>query len=40
MGMKTTQFIGSMLDGIVRHTPEGRDWWKMAREQGLKAALD
>jgi len=40
MGLETTQFIGSMLDGIVRHTPEGMDWWKMAREQGLKAALD
>ncbi len=40
MGLGTTQLVGSMLDGIVRHTPEGMDWWQMAREEGLKAALD
>jgi len=31
--------IGTLLDGIARHTPEGVAWRELALQQGVKAAL-
>jgi len=39
MGLRTSQVIGTLLDGIARHTPEGLAWRELALEKGVKAAL-
>ncbi len=39
MGLRTSQIIGTLLDGIARHTPEGIAWRELALEKGVKAAL-
>lgn len=39
MGLRTGQVIGTLLDGIARHTPEGLAWRSLALEKGVKAAL-
>jgi enoyl-CoA hydratase len=39
MGLRTSQLIGTLLDGIARHTPEGLAWRELALERGVKAAL-
>ncbi len=39
MGLRTTQIIGTLFDGIARHTPEGVAWRELALCQGVKAAL-
>jgi enoyl-CoA hydratase len=39
MGLASTQTLGTLLDGIARHTPEGVAWRTDARERGVKAAL-
>jgi enoyl-CoA hydratase len=39
MGLSSTQTLGTLLDGIARHTPEGVAWRTDARERGVKAAL-
>jgi enoyl-CoA hydratase len=39
MGLASTQILGTLLDGIARHTPEGIAWRTEALEQGVKAAL-
>jgi enoyl-CoA hydratase len=39
MGLRTSQIIGTLLDGIARHTPEGVAWRELALEKGVKAAL-
>ena len=39
MGLRTTQIIGTLFDGIARHTPEGVAWRELAMSQGVKAAL-
>jgi enoyl-CoA hydratase len=40
MGLRTSQLVGSILDGLMRHTPEGLAWRQLADEKGVKAALD
>jgi len=39
MGLRTTQLIGTVFDGIARHTPEGEAWRERALQDGIKAAL-
>jgi enoyl-CoA hydratase len=39
MGLASTQLLGTLLDGVARHTPEGVAWRTEARERGVKAAL-
>jgi enoyl-CoA hydratase len=39
MGLRTSQMIGTLFDGIARHTPEGVAWRELALEKGVKAAL-
>lgn len=39
MGLRTTQLIGTVLDGIARHTPEGIAWRELAVREGFKAAV-
>lgn len=39
MGLETTTVIGTLLDGIARHTPEGVAWRELAVEKGVKEAL-
>ena len=39
MGLQSTQTLGPILDGIMRNTPEGRDFVNVAKEQGVKAAV-
>jgi enoyl-CoA hydratase len=39
MGLASTQLLGTLLDGVARHTPEGVAWRTEALEQGVKKAL-
>jgi len=39
MGLATTQMLGTIFDGIARHTPEGRAWRERARSAGVRTAL-
>ncbi len=39
MGLQTTQYLGTILDGIMRNTPEGRQFVRTAEEQGVRAAI-
>lgn len=39
MGLQSTQTLGPILDGIMRNTPEGRDFVRVSKEQGVKAAV-
>src|SRR6185503_18662209 len=39
MGLASTQLLGTLLDGVARHTPEGVAWRSEALEQGVKTAL-
>ena len=39
MGLQSTQTLGPILDGIMRNTPEGRDFVNVAKDQGVKAAV-
>ena len=38
MGLGTTQKLGPILDGIMRNTPEGRDFVRTAMEEGVSKA--
>ena len=38
MGLHTTQLIGTMLDGVARHTPEGVAFTRRAMED-VRAAV-
>ena len=40
MGLRTTQLLSSILDGLMRHTPEGLAWRRLIDEKGIKAAID
>ena len=40
MGLHTTQLLGSIMDGIMRHTPEGLEFAKALRDRGVRAAVD
>ena len=39
MGLQGTQTLGPVLDGIMRNTPEGRQFVRDAQEQGVKGAV-
>ncbi len=39
MGLRTTQMIGTMMDGTARHTPEGIAWRDMAMKEGFREAV-
>ncbi|REK10249.1 MAG: enoyl-CoA hydratase [Planctomycetota bacterium] len=39
MGLQGTQYLGTILDGIMRNTPEGRQFVRTADEQGVRAAV-
>jgi enoyl-CoA hydratase len=39
MGLQSTQTLGPILDGIMRNTPEGRDFVHVANEHGVKEAV-
>ena len=39
MGLQSTQTLGPILDGIMRNTPEGRDFVRVAKAEGVKGAV-
>ena len=39
MGLRTTQMLGTFLDGIARHTPEGQAWRELAVREGFQEAV-
>ena len=39
MGLQSTQTLGPILDGIMRNTPEGREFVRVAKDDGVKAAV-
>ena len=39
MGLQSTQTLGPILDGIMRNTPEGRDFVRVAASEGVKSAV-
>ena len=39
MGMATTRLLGTLLDGIARHTQEGLDFVRRAEEVGFRQAV-
>jgi len=39
MGLRTTQLIGTVFDGVARHTPEGIAWRDMAMKEGFREAV-
>ncbi len=39
MGLNTTQILGTVFDGITRHTPEGHAFRAQAAAEGWKAAV-
>ncbi len=39
MGLQGTQVLGPILDGIMRNTPEGRDFVRQAASEGVKAVI-
>ncbi len=39
MGMATTRLLGTLFDGIARHTQEGRDFVRRAEEVGFRQAV-
>ena len=39
MGLQSTQTLGTVLDGIMRNTPEGRAFVRTAEQQGVPAAV-
>jgi enoyl-CoA hydratase len=38
-GLHTTQVLGTVFDGIARHTPEGYEFARRAAEAGFKEAV-
>jgi enoyl-CoA hydratase len=38
-GLRTSQLIGTVFDGIARHTPEGIAWRDMAMKEGFREAV-
>jgi enoyl-CoA hydratase len=38
-GLQTTQVLGTVFDGIARHTPEGYEFQRRAAEAGFKQAV-
>ena len=39
MGLRTTQLLGTVFDGIARHTPEGVAWRDLAMKEGFREAV-
>ncbi len=39
MGLQSTQTLGPILDGIMRNTPEGRDFVRTAQAEGVKSVI-
>ena len=39
MGLQSTQTLGPILDGIMRNTPEGRDFVRVAASDGVRGAI-
>jgi enoyl-CoA hydratase len=39
MGLQSTQTLGPILDGIMRNTPEGRQFVRVAASEGVKSAI-
>src|SRR3990172_9308266 len=39
MGLRPTQILGTFLDGIARHTPEGLAWRDLAMREGFQEAV-
>jgi enoyl-CoA hydratase len=39
MGLRTTQILGTFLDGTARHTPEGVAWRDLAMKEGFREAV-
>lgn len=39
MGLATTQLIGTLLDGVARHTPEAFRWERTLMTKGVRRAL-
>ena len=39
MGMASTRLLGTLFDGLARHTREGRDWTERAHEVGFRQAV-
>src|SRR3990172_3829015 len=39
MGLRTTQMLGTLFDGIARHTPEGIAWRDLAVREGVREAV-
>ncbi len=39
MGMASTRLLGTLFDGIARHTQEGHDFVARAREVGFRGAV-
>lgn len=39
MGLQSTQTLGPILDGIMRNTPEGRDFVRVAAKEGVREAV-
>ena len=40
MGLQGTQTLGPILDGIMRNTPEGRDFVRVAATKGVRGAIE
>ncbi|MGB6836587.1 MAG: enoyl-CoA hydratase-related protein, partial [Dehalococcoidia bacterium] len=40
MGLHTSQMLGCIFDGWMRHTPDGRAWRQLIDEKGIRAAID
>jgi enoyl-CoA hydratase len=39
MGLQSTQTLGPILDGVMRNTPEGRAFVRLARDEGVRTAI-
>jgi enoyl-CoA hydratase len=39
MGLAATQTLGPILDGLMRNTPDAKQFIDLAREQGVRAAV-
>jgi enoyl-CoA hydratase len=39
MGLQSTQTLGPILDGIMRNTPEGREFVRHAKSYGVRSAI-
>ena len=40
MGLQGTQTLGPILDGIMRNTPEGREFVHVAASEGVAGAIE